>query len=349
MIDAYKIGITLALNDEVSAGLGQIQRNLAATNQAVETATKNLIELQSLGKTTIEPTTAARPLLDISYQAAAKASDYKDLPTNAIDAPQALSAATLSERAPVRYPEFQAPPSTADSAPVSGPNSIIPDWSEFAATIVKPVTWQAADGVPVQAGPSLPPPVPEARPVPTVTAEPDKFAQIAQKTTINPAYGDARADIYPSPPHVEAPELKYRHSNHSVPDFASLLPPARQINAPAEDLLTLSSPVRSAVQDEAPRAQAPIWVPPAAARVEVTQESPQLPQSSTRMPGDTQIGTGTAEGRQVIEQGQLILDGTALGRWMMERLAREFTRPPSTMTMFDTRMTPLYGGPGIGV
>ncbi len=40
--------------------------------------------------------------------------------------------------------------------------------------------------------------------------------------------------------------------------------------------------------------------------------------------------------------GDVYLDGTLVGRWIADHLAREATRPPAGATGFDTRLTPAW-------
>jgi hypothetical protein len=47
-------------------------------------------------------------------------------------------------------------------------------------------------------------------------------------------------------------------------------------------------------------------------------------------------------------QGSIFLDGAALGRWMMDHLAKEASRPISGMTGADPRVTASYPGAPIG-
>jgi hypothetical protein len=67
------------------------------------------------------------------------------------------------------------------------------------------------------------------------------------------------------------------------------------------------------------------------------------------MDGGAQLGlAGASPDRpareQTMAQGDIYLDGARMGRWIVERLAREAERPRSGGTSFDGRMSPAWGG-----
>jgi hypothetical protein len=47
-------------------------------------------------------------------------------------------------------------------------------------------------------------------------------------------------------------------------------------------------------------------------------------------------------------QGDIILDGARVGRWMTSSLARQAARPPAGPTGPDPRQTPLWAGQAQG-
>jgi hypothetical protein len=47
-------------------------------------------------------------------------------------------------------------------------------------------------------------------------------------------------------------------------------------------------------------------------------------------------------------QGDVILDGARVGRWMASTLARQAARPPAGPTGPDPRQTPLWSGQAQG-
>ncbi len=50
MIDAYTIGITIALEDGVSAGVATIKQDLLALDRAIQATTAGLLALRRLGR-----------------------------------------------------------------------------------------------------------------------------------------------------------------------------------------------------------------------------------------------------------------------------------------------------------
>ena len=73
MIDAYKIGIRLALDNGVSAGLAVVRRDLAALDAAIAHSAAGLVALQKLAGGLVDAGPARRPAARPASRAAARA------------------------------------------------------------------------------------------------------------------------------------------------------------------------------------------------------------------------------------------------------------------------------------
>jgi len=60
-------------------------------------------------------------------------------------------------------------------------------------------------------------------------------------------------------------------------------------------------------------------------------------------PSPSSTGTGTKSG-----QGELVLEGSTLGRWLTQHLSQAIIRPLTGMIGVDPRITPAWAGPSFG-
>ena len=246
---------------------------------------------------------------------------------------------------PVRA--FMAAPPAMESSQAQAPYSPALNWPDFAslAPQVTPPTgaMDEADRLPSSAVTTAPT---VQKPVPTDILSFD-FSGLMQPTVF-PAPVEATATLETNKPAPVADWSKLiMHSSDPAGHIANFLPLPKMISSSEEVAADPHNAVAPAV-DSAPAYTSAVWAPPSALRraPEPIAPSAALPRAmDPSQAGPAQTLSETC----IVEQGELILDGTSLGRWIMDRIAREMTRPPAGMTGFDTRMTPLYSGPAIGI
>lgn len=85
--------------------------------------------------------------------------------------------------------------------------------------------------------------------------------------------------------------------------------------------------------------------------VSIVSRSPTTAASSTTRGShewDPSLGSGTGNRRQT-GQGELILEGSTLSRWLTQKLNQAMTRPPVGITGVDPRIAPAWTGPSSGL
>jgi hypothetical protein len=111
---------------------------------------------------------------------------------------------------------------------------------------------------------------------------------------------------------------------------------------------TQISPVNRTLAPPSPPAMPPhvqstgSAVVPEAAAIQKPKISNDARQSLPRLQSSPDT---TSESRE----GMLILDGAQLGRWIMNRLARQASRPTAGVTGIDPRISPIFPGAPVGV
>ena len=394
MPEAYEVGITLALQDGVSAGIQLIRRDLALLDRAIAATSQNLSRLQtqdagppvglpvqpaSPGATEREsykPREAEATSTDASFaepdasRVAKPRSVSAALQGNSEDFRPAAALATVGTAAPqsrnvlaggdidapeapvhkssANWPVKLANATTADPASLPGPAA--PKLANKPQTVVSSEV-ASAQGSPVERliGPTAPRFVASdarddsfgqtqslgqrARPVLTngkaksaapseEPVAPAALQSLAKRTS------NRDQQLAPVPSRSPPPGSERRYEPHSFPsqrgagDMAvadrDMTPPFSRRAAPE------SSGSQSAV--------------PATA-LDLTQaRDPEL--SSSAPP--------TQSSQSITLQGDIIIDGSRLGRWMTSSLARQASRPPSGPVGPDPRQTPLWSGQAQG-
>ena len=138
MLEAYEIGISLALQDGVSAGIALIRSDLATLDRAIAATSQNLARLQAQASQTAAPprpapaapnpapvrataTSPAEPPDPVPLPGAAASKPAEPLP-NAAPPPAVMAAAPTPER-PLNRPA-PLPPSLAPNAPAIPPPQV---------------------------------------------------------------------------------------------------------------------------------------------------------------------------------------------------------------------------------
>ena len=169
----------------------------------------------------------------------------------------------------------------------------------------------------------------------------------------------ARA-MSPQPAPEPARVLLTRHFEHTDTETRTIIrereigAPPILAPAPAVTPAGLSGPVRhpatptlhlSAATAPQPFEQPEAAAPPIAPvpRHRAPQEEPRL----IRLPKAVSSGLPSAarpqpSARRPSTTVEVVLDGAAIGRWVDQHLARAVTRPPSGVTGFDPRLSPVW-------
>jgi hypothetical protein len=268
MIDAYTIGISLALEDGVSEGIAAIRRDLAALDTAIAASAAQLSMLRRLAAELPLPYQGRETVRDASLVTRpAPEKQTAQRPVAATEAAAvAMSPAQFSAPAS-RPPTDVAPPaaevlptsSTAAAAAVPLPSPAI----KYPAVPLLPVSAPSVVMAPpvLQPGPPVPPAIPtsvvqpaSAAPTgtPVANVQPDPVAQIAAPAP-PVAAAPVRAPNVPQPPPLQA-----ARTGGDVPlDFAAI---ARALAPPvsAPTTATIQQPERPPATPASPAGQSPI-------------------------------------------------------------------------------------------
>lgn len=377
MIDAYTIGIKLALEDGVSAGIAAIRQDLATLDRAIESTAAGLIALRRLGQQVslvtrddaqpapanvppaARPTRAAIAPAPVAALSADKS--FSD-PTPHVPEVRVFPDINVQAAVAPRSREQQRPPllpgqplTIGTRAPAALPPNrhptIVPDQprsrsaSEFA-----PAMTPVAARVPAGAPPGPSPLVEAAAAVSTATQASPAAASIGstggsmRAGAFAPLRDSGAASPGPRPGHVEAPRAwsDYAASTHDRSD------PVRLPRTHAGDM----SPTRSrsdhappAVESE-PRPSPNPLARNVAARHAWAGTAPRHAGSddghAETLPRAAPPGRDEAQSAGF--SGDIVMDGARLGRWLTDGLTRMTERPPSGSTGVDPRATPGWPG-----
>lgn len=367
MTEAYEVGITLALQDGVSAGIANIRRDLAALDRAIAATSANLAGLRVAGGALVASTPAPPRVQPPSVAA---------LPS---DAPSQNTTARLPGQSnPVIFRPAQQP---APQAAEPALQSLVILQREATTAPAAPATpgnpVASRESVAIPAPPPPPatplstarlPPTPETASSPTRTFAPTPdlappsaraFAALPPVPVASPADAPlpppARLVAATLPPFVEPRGRSPPPPGTRITPLSSrAATPAQTPTVPARQTPQPSAPaVRQthhhstafttprAAQPGAPPAQSTLAAPVAApSNAAALAPSAASPPASFAPPPQAQ--------QSMTLQGDIILDGARVGRWMTSTLARQAARPPSGPTGPDPRQTPLWSGQAQG-
>jgi len=371
MNDAYTVGLTLALEDGVSAGIEAIRRELGALDQAIVASTASLVRLQEVARGAVNAGVAqAGAMVALTRDSAAAAARQAAVPprTPVATMPEAASvgpaAQSGTQDAPVAAPPRALVAATnpddgeaAPAAPVvrasAEPSPLTPKTSS-AAIVGAPVQAVAA-GIAQAAAPVTVGPV-------AAFEQPTRARPIAAEASVSMAPSPAIRE--PSTPPASTPALLTTTEPAAppparppsigimaMPMALPVAPEKRQPDQAAAPVMRIET-AAPAVSFEAPRQPdmrpAPSMAPP-------PRGSPMLPTAEPprRSPDRERVASvaprqATDRHREQSMSGTIVIDGTELGRWMADYLAHAASRPPSGGVGFDPRMTPVWAGAPIG-
>jgi len=377
MNDAYTIGITLALDNGVSEGIAVIRRDLASLDAAVAGSMAGLAQLRAaaagIGGAGLDPATARligegrkllgglpRPVLAPAQPVPAAATVPPE-PTTTPDPRFPAPGPSDAPRAPIREPHRPAVDQVAepDRAPGGAPSpapviAAAPPASALATYPVPraPVAPQPDLGL-LPAGTPAASPAPAAPPAassaaPTPRAQPLSQARAPRSLDIVDLQSFARRLTPPDAPPAPAPAMTVPTQDPTVyrTDIRRGTQPAPRPMLAAPPPAGQSS--RAAGERRIERVVAP-----------TSPAAPAIPVPVAPTPGPMAPGAATPFARPAAPpprtadapasgHGDVYLDGTLIGRWMVDHLAQEAGRPPAGLTGFDPRMSRIWPGAPIG-
>ncbi|MBS0558428.1 MAG: hypothetical protein JSR21_00055 [Proteobacteria bacterium] len=365
MIDAYTIGISIALDDGVSEGIAQIRRELVALDAATKSTISQIDLLRQVAATVTippvvhvaQPQAAAiappghpampdlRPVPEHDHDAAGPVapSEQTGIGSQAAPAGDARHAAQEAGRLDARKqsaPILESPALASEAPRMTGgadsPGIVTASPSTPAAAPIP-----AANHTPSTADVPLQDPAPERVSTHAAPLEPERRTA--------PIQGADLAGREPSSPPARLNDARAGQSTSSSTLPAQLPPIAPDARPIAASPAVRPSPPPINAVPSAPSAPAAAVMPPlarATAPVEPPRRHPVTEpagQASARsLPGDVAPTSPSAAAGSF--HGEILLDGLALGRWITRYLERQVGRPPAGQTGFDTRMSPTWAG-----
>ncbi len=297
MEDDITVGVQLLLEDGISDTLATIMQQLAAADQAIAVTSAKWDGLVPGKAAQLSP-------VPISTETPATTSpDSTALDFDSPDGP-----GSPPEQAPIAAPTVAlVPRAPLDGHPL-GPEATRASFAPVPPDFSGPSdAWAAPPTLPSDLGND---PAPAFAPLPSVPVDRD--------------YGLPVQPSALSTPPVSLPILS-----------AAPIPPEDRSTAPPPQALSPNWPA------EPPTGVAPTFpLPGASVAPRETEPAPATPSASDLSPsgGNAVDAMATAPLADAGgAEGQLFLDGSLLGRWIIDHLSREADRPPAGGTSFDPR------------
>lgn len=330
MVDAYEIGIELALQDGVSAGLEAVAKELAALDAAVAASSAGLMALvQTAGmaaeavaavggvrvRVPVEPGVAR---LGVSAGTAEKGERR-----GAVVRDDAVSAVPAGERQ--RAAESSGPAAVAGAG---GHAEMTGEWPGLreaelapmaAPVVVVPLPDRAGEAG--QAGRAVPPQEREATgPVRVVVrTENGPVRRVPAVARTEAAPGTERAEAAPVRPEVARAEV-----GRALPARLAATTP-EVVRRPERERGAMPESSRTAAVAPVPEVRA-------------ERASPDM----GGLGADRAVAPMRVSGAGGNGGGIVLLDGRLVGEWLMDRMARDAGRPGAGMTGFDPRQAPAW-------
>ncbi len=376
MLEAYEIGISLALQDGVSAGIASIRRDLDTLDRAIAATSQNLARLQTQAGSAAAvhaPAPVRTPSIQSTESPAlpkpAQAAITKPVrplpePSLARPVPPAQATRQYTTSAPARVPEPQeaaVPPAAAGLAfpAVAAPPPARP--------LPQPVLSSAVASAPVPPAPARPIPLMERPTLPAASAAlaaplpiaaPTRGRDPPTRSVAPPAPLHSFPSSTPGSPAAPPPSTGPSSAPRGPASIARQAEFQRQEARPAmpRPAVPPASPAYrppspgAPVQTAGPRPSRAVSVPS-------TPSAPSVPRSAapafapSAAPPTGQQGSFAPPPpapAPITMQGDIVLDGARVGRWMASNLARQAARPPAGPTGPDPRQTPLWSGQAQG-
>jgi hypothetical protein len=329
MIDAYTIGITLALDNGVSEGLATIRRDLIALNCVVEGSATRLKHLtRAAAELQIRPDVAE----PIGTGSTVPAPGHRD------------GAIPVPSDSPRLDPSIFA---MSRSDLLMAARTLMPVFSLPAVRPTADVGTRPADR-PGMASPEVRSLVPGVPSIASITGQ--EWGQGAAITDFEPVG-------YPA-------QIPFPTATHAVPEDGSgdrifmdcgAAPPLSAVNDAASPLSPAKTPYISVSPVGEYPGLHPLQQRAAGAQVDASPGTRagayDAPAWAHRPSVDSTLPTAVpppSEPRSAGSQGDIYVDGSRLGRWMTDRLVQAAELPRSATTGFDPRMTPTWPGAPVG-
>ena len=357
MIEAYEIGIKLALQDGVSEGIAAIRRDLGSLDQAIAQTTLRLSQLQQIGAQALVASQEQPERTASSLLARRPAPVMTPLPT---PEPEPVAASVEAQTArptqvPVLRPQAGPPPVlTATRAPAGEPSPVSPPvvtrLDVAAPVVAAPLPAVVVDVVRAPGGPR-PPEQPAAPPLAgTVPAAPPPVvAEIAKLVTPKLQGGDPVAKRDERTRELTLP----RPAGRVLPTSESEALAPQQTSAELGRREKGRQPIhRHGELREVQARQSDAVSDLPAARMVPTPAKPAAifsPTSSVAPPASPSYAPPAASPRtrETSVRGDVFFDGVRVGRWMSEQMARDAGRPNTGPTGFDPRRSPTWPGAAV--
>ena len=330
MIEAYEIGITLALNNGVSSGVAAIRQDLEALDRAVASSSAGLFALRSLS-TSLSSVTPAHPDFRASLPQSMPAQSYGLTEFN-VGPVRSLA----PETALPHHADFREPIQLAISAPASTGPSKAPE----------PADRPPAIQINAPKITSPPPPtgvvaMPNIRDDPAVASKSNAPIEIQRAPTFPAPFPSAVATPLPLP----GTPMKSVYSGPAISPRPAVSqpdnpPPAASVATPPPVLFAPQYPASPSAVYAASTPVRPV-APHAPAN---HQAQPNQPEASPYKAASYSLPIIPPPHATSAAHGEIILDSVRLGRWMSDRLARAADRPQSGTTGFDPRISHSHAG-----
>lgn len=312
MEDDIQVGIQLQLEDNVSDALSVIMKQLDAADRAIAATSVNWEGLRLPGDGTHSPLlTFPEPPTEQHPAAAARYADPSGelIPSSPFAAPSPTAHQLPTEAEPQEASRGSASLGSVGYAPV------------LPATTETPDEW---------------------------LNPPHAASLLGEKSYDTVALPNRRASV-PMPPEIASPPFAFAAPDITVPTAsAAPMPPdddpadvpmvPLSVDLSREGRLPPNFAPMSSVQASgiSPRGANAAEIAPAASNI-----APSGGSTSDTLATAPNDGSGGGE-------GQLMLDGSLLGRWIIDHLAREADRPPAGGTAFDPRQGRPWSSIGHG-
>ncbi len=362
MIEAYEIGIKLALQDGISDGIAAIRRDLGSLDQAIAQTALRLDALQRIGARALAAS-QGRVEQAVSGPLPRRPAAVM-VPPPPPGEPETLAAPSPVEVAPVG-PTRASVARVPASAPVPAPSALMPAGEAgpasqpvsprldvvMAPTVVRTAIPAAeiAQGV---IGPKQPERLPVA-PVPRAVL-PGELAGTGPGV-VRQVVPELRATGFVAP---AGERLQHRVLQPMVPGVAPPAPTSRTPvapQAPAEpgsraaarlpqvrtgETRGVGLPRPAAVPDVATTRMSPVPAVTAAL-------APPVPPVASRPAPSYAPPASSSRAKESSMRGDVFLDGVRVGRWMSEQMARDAGRPNTGPTGFDPRRSAAWPGAAV--
>ncbi len=373
MIEAYEIGIKLALQDGISDGIAAIRRDLGSLDQAIAQTALRLDALQRIGAQALAAS-QGRVEQAVSGPLPRRPAAVV-MPPPPLGEPETLAAPSPAEVAPVGPTRASAARVLA-SAPVPAPSALMPAGEAgpasqpvsprpgvvVAPAVVRPAT-PAAESAQGVTGPKLPERLPVA-PVPRAVLPGEPAG--TGPGVVRQVVPELRATgfVAPAGERSQGRVLQPTVPGVAPPALASLAPVVPPVpvsrtpiapQAPAEpgsraaarlpqvrtgETRGVRLPRPAAVPDVPTMRMSPVTGVPAAL-------APPVSPAASRPAPSYAPPASSSRAKESSMRGDVFLDGARVGRWMSEQMARDAGRPNTGPTGFDPRRSAAWPGAAV--